>query len=52
MRDALADQQGVIPYEVDWDTAVATVVYDETVIPFETIKNIFEQANFKVKKLN
>ena len=51
MRSALANTMGIISYEVDWETGVAHLVYDEAVIPFDKVKEIFEAAKFKVRRI-
>lgn len=50
VRDALKNSKGVISSEVDWDTGDAVLLYDETVVSFETIKQVFERAGFTVSK--
>jgi len=50
VRDALRNLKGVLSSEVDWETGDAVLLYDETVVAFEAIKQVFERAGFTVTK--
>ena len=50
VRSALRNLKGIVSFEVDWDTADATVVYDRSVISYKKIHDILTGAGFKVTK--
>ena len=48
MRDALRRLKGVISAEVDWESGEALLHYDESVVSFDALREIFTRAGFTV----
>ena len=51
MRDALRNLEGVIAFEVDWDSGEARLMFDEAVIRYDEIWKLFEARKFNVTRL-